>query len=89
MLLEINMDSPAFNANLRTNDIIVAIDGTNIRKLNFDKVRGMLQNALNKGEIEVLAISLEGYTHYKDSKGIFNYLDWTKLATNNVDFYSN
>lgn len=89
MILVVDADSPAFNANLRTGDVIVAIDGTNIRKLDFDKVRGMLQNALNQGKIEVLAISLEGYTHYKSSQRLFNYLDWTKLATNNVDVYSN
>lgn len=89
MILVIDQDSPAYNANLRTSDIIVAIDGINIRKLDFDKVRGMMQNALNQGKIEVLAISLEGYTHYKKSKGLFSYFDWTKLATNNVDFYSN
>ena len=39
LIFSVDPLSPAYMANLRTNDIIIEINGENMRQTNFDKVR--------------------------------------------------
>ncbi len=64
--------SPAYAANLRATDVIVEIDKKNIRRLKFDKVRGMISESKQRGQVEILAISKEGYTYYKERRKRFS-----------------
>lgn len=87
MIYDVAFNSPAYMANLRTNDVIVEIDRTNIRRLKFDKVKEMLNRSKQNRRVEVLAISKEGYLYYKNKKKRFSS---TKLVTTeNTEIYPN
>jgi C-terminal processing protease CtpA/Prc len=86
MIFAVEPASPAYAANLRTSDVIVGIDGKNIRRLKFDKVKQMLSDSRKNGQVEILAISKEGYLYYKNKKKRFSS---TKLVTSdNTELYS-
>ena len=78
--------SPAYAANLRTNDVIVEIDKKNIRRLNFDKIRQMLCETKQHGHVEILAISKEDYDYYK-KKGV-KLSNKNLVKPNNTESYS-
>jgi hypothetical protein len=86
MIYSVDPNSPAYAGNLRTNDIIVEIDRKNIRKLKFDKVRQMLSEIQKKGQVEILAIDLDGYKWFKKRRQRFSS---TRLVTqDNTEPYS-
>lgn len=86
MIFSVDQGSPAYNANLRSSDVIVAVDQTNIRRLKFDKVKSMLSEAKRRGHVEILAVSKENYLYYKNKKKRFSS---TKLVTSdNTDLYA-
>jgi hypothetical protein len=87
MVFSVDPQSPSYAANLRDQDVIVQIDRKNIRRIKFDKVKEMLRQSSQRGEVEILAISKDGYIFYKDRGQRFSN---RKLVTNeNVDFFSN
>ena len=90
MILDLDQESPAYKANLRTNDVIIAIDGQNIRRLGIEKVKVMMSEAMKRRKIEILAISVEGYLAYKEKKSLFDFtFDWDKLTTvDKIDLYT-
>jgi len=87
MIYSVDQNSPAYKANLRETDVIVQIDGKNIRKLKFDKVKQLLSDSQKKGRVEILAIDKEGYKYYKERKKKFSS---KKLVTedNTEPFYT-
>ncbi len=86
MINEVEPESPAYKANLRQTDVIVEIDGINIRQMSFDKLKKILDNTKNKGFVEVLAISLIGYTYYKERKKKFS--DKNLVTKENTEYFS-
>ena len=64
-LIRVEFDSPAYKANLRTNDVLVEINKVNIRRLNNGEVQVLLQEATKNGQMDFLAIDYEGYLFYK------------------------
>ena len=82
----IDTSSPAYKANLRETDVIVQIDKRNIRRQKFDKVKGLLSESQQRGQVEILAIDREGYMYYKNRKKRFSS---NKLVTaENVEGFS-
>ncbi|RNA05783.1 Na(+) H(+) exchange regulatory cofactor NHE-RF2-like [Brachionus plicatilis] len=71
-IFSVDPDSPAYAANLRPTDVIVEINKKNIRRLKFDKVKGMLSESKANGQVEILAISKEGYLFFKNKKKKFS-----------------
>ena len=88
MIHDVDKNSPAEFAGLRQNDVIIEINNKNIRRTSFEKVRMMLSDAYIVGKVEVLVISKEGYTWFKQKKKRFS--NSTKLTNeNNVELFSN
>lgn len=86
MIFTVDPDSPSYAANLRATDVIVEIDKKNIRRMKFDKVRQLLSETQKNGQVEILAISKEGYMFFKNKKKRFSS---TKLVTlDNTEPYS-
>ena len=86
MIFSVDPNSPAYAANLRTTDVIVEIDGKNIRRLKFDQVKQLIVNSQKNGKVEILAISKEGYMYYKEKRKRFSS---RKLVTlDNTEPYS-
>lgn len=86
MLNKVEPESPAYKANLRNTDVIVEIDGKNIRQMSFDKLKQIIEETKNKGFVEVLAISLIGYTYYKEKKKKFS--DKNLVSKENTEYFS-
>ena len=85
-IYSVEPDSPAYSANLRANDVIVQINKQNIRRLKFDKVRQIIKEASEKGQIEILAIDQDGYNYNKQRKRRFSS---KRLVTpENTDYFS-
>ena len=88
MIHDVDKNSPAEFAGLRQNDVIIEINNKNIRRTSFEKIRMMLSEAYSVGKVEVLVISKEGYTWFKQRKKRFS--NTTKLTNeNNVELFSN
>jgi C-terminal processing protease CtpA/Prc len=88
MIHDVDKNSPAEFAGLRQNDVIIEINNKNIRRTSFEKVRMMLSDAYIVGKVEVLVISKEGYTWFKQKKKRFS--NSSKLTKeNNVEVFSN
>ena len=87
MIYSIDINSPAYKANLREKDVIVQIDKKNIRKSRFEKVKQILSESQKRGQVEILAIDQEGYLFYKNRKKNFSS---KKLVTsdNTEPFYT-
>lgn len=87
MINTIEINSPAFRANLRKDDVIIQINGRNIRQLNPINVKEILNESLMKRHVEILAIDKWGYLYYKMKKKHFSS---NKLVTseNTEDFFT-
>jgi C-terminal processing protease CtpA/Prc len=72
IVYSVDSKSPAYASGLRETDIIVEIDGKNIRKQKFEKVRQTIKDTATKGEVELLVIDREGYLFYKKKKKNFS-----------------
>lgn len=84
-IYEVELNSPAYRASLRKNDVIIEIDGVNIRQYKFDDFFSRMQTCAAKQYIEILAISPNGYSYYKDRNKKFSS---RKLVTDdNTDIY--
>lgn len=77
------MDSPAWRVNLRKKDVIIEIDGQNIRRNSPSEVIKKIGECSYKGGMEILAISSEGYKHYKLRKWNFSS---KKLLNSSLDY---
>lgn len=86
MIFAVEQDSPAYAANLRTSDVIVEVNGENIRRYKFEKVKKMLSDSRTKGQVEILAISKEGYLYYKNKKKRFS--SRNLVMSDNTDNFS-
>ena len=85
MISGVERNSPAARANINEKDVLVEINSKNIRQSKFDKVRTLLGEAVKKGRVELLVISMEGYLWFKSKKKKFS----QKLATaDNVEYFS-
>lgn len=71
-IVEIDSSSPAFKANLRADDVIIELNGLNIRHMEFAKVKELLNDSYEKGQVEILAVSKDHYTYYKNKKKNFS-----------------
>ncbi len=81
-------NSPAQEANVVGNDILIKINDKNIRKEKFESVRDIVSNALKAGKIELLLISMDGYKVFKDKK--YKFSDTSKFITSsNTEYFSN
>ena len=85
-IYSVETNSPAYRANLRANDVIVQVNKQNIRRLKFEKVRQMIKEASEKGQIEILAIDQDGYLYHKQRRRRFSS---KRLVTpENTDYFS-
>lgn len=85
-IFTVDPDSPAYAANLRPTDVIVEINKKNIRRLKFEKVKNMLSESKNNGQVEILAISKEGYLFFKNKKKKFS--SRKLVTTDNTELHS-
>jgi len=87
MIFNVENDSPASKANLRTSDVIVEINKENIRRFKFDKVKKILSDARNvePRQVEILVISKEGYLYYKNKKKRFS--SKNLVTTDNTEIF--
>ena len=85
-IFSVDPDSPAYAANLRPTDVIVEINKKNIRRLKFEKVKNMLSESKNNGQVEILAISKEGYLFFKNKKKKFS--SRKLVTTDNTELHS-
>ena len=79
-IVEIDADSPVSRANLKVGDIIIEIDGKNIRQMEFKQVKKLLDNSYDQGQVEILAISKKHYIYYKDKNENFSDTQFTSAA---------
>ena len=85
-IYQVDADSPACNANLRKSDVIIEVNKVNIRRMKFIDVLKLLKNDSTHETMQILAISREGYDHYKDKNKRFSSKN---LANNeNTDLYT-
>jgi C-terminal processing protease CtpA/Prc len=85
-IYQVDLDSPAYKANLRKSDVIIEVNKQNIRRMKFIDVLKLLKNDSTHETMEILAISREGYDHYKDRNKRFSS---KKLANyENTDLYT-
>lgn len=85
-IYEVDVNSPAYHANLRKTDVIIEVNKVNIRQMKFDKVLRLLKNDSIQDTMEILAITLDGYHYYKDRNKKFSS---RKLVTEErTDLYS-
>ena len=68
MIYSVEPCSPAYNANLRANDIIMEINKKSIRRLKFEQVKQMIKDSLKDKQIELLVLEKEDYLLYKDER---------------------
>jgi hypothetical protein len=64
-VIDVVKNSPADMARLEKMDVIIEINGKNIRRSSFKKVGNYLSNAIMNGEVELLVINQEGYLWFK------------------------
>jgi hypothetical protein len=86
MIFDVDANSPAEMAGLEKMDVLIEVNGKNIRRSSFDKVRFYLSQSYLTGKVEILVISKVGYLWFKERKKRFS----SKLANDsNVELYSN
>lgn len=89
MVFSVDPNSAAHKANLSTTDVVITMDGINIRRFKMKKVNRMLGDAIKRGQIELLVINIEGYMHYKKSKSKTLFSEWSRLVSDdNTDEFS-
>ena len=87
MIFSVDPQSVSYAANLRATDVIVEIDKKNIRRLKFDQVKQMIiDSQKNRRQVEILAISKEGYMYYKERRKRFS--SRKLVTTENTEPYS-
>jgi len=65
MIFSLDPNSPAFDVNLRETDVLIEINGLNVRKMKTAKVLKLIDATLANGSIEILAIESKGYSVLK------------------------
>ncbi len=65
MIFSLDPNSPAFDVNLRETDVLIEINGHNVRKMKTAKVLKLIDATLANGSIEILAIESKGYSILK------------------------
>ena len=84
---QVDFNSPAYQANIRVQDVIVQIDGTNIRQFKYEEILNRVQIGFSNKKLEILAISKYGYRFYKNQK--FKFSDLRLPNSHNTEFYTN
>jgi hypothetical protein len=86
MIFDVDVGSPSEMAGLEKMDVLIEVNGKNIRRSSFEKVRYYLSQSYLTGKVEILVISKDGYLWFKERKKRFS----SKLANDsNVELYSN
>lgn len=80
-IIDVEPFSIAYRANLRKHDVIIEIDQKNIRHLSESEVLRLLESGAYNRELDILAISYEGYNYYKQK----NYKFSSKKLTRNEE----
>lgn len=66
MIFRVDHGSPAHSASIEERDVLIEVDGVNIRRVKHSKVVQMLGEAQRtRGKVQVLVISPEGYMYHK------------------------
>ena len=86
-IANIEFNSPAYQANLQVQDVIVQIDGTNIRQFKYEEILNRVQIGFSNKKLEILAISKYGYRFYKNQK--YKFSDMRLPNSQNTEFYMN
>ena len=81
-------NSPAFKANLRKNDVVIEINGVNIRRRKFEQLKELIEESSEEGNLEILAIDEKGYYYYKDRNIRFSKIGSYFSNENIIDFHS-
>ena len=64
MVFSLDPNSPAYAANLRETDVIIEVEGVNVRRLKTSAVNKLMDATLKKGNMEILAIEISGYESF-------------------------
>ena len=68
MVFRLEIDSPAYKANLRELDVIVEINKVNVRRKTINEVIRILNLSTKDDQVEILVIDNQGFDYYKDRK---------------------
>ncbi len=71
-ILSVEENSPAWRANVRKLDVIIEINGENIRKLDYSALIKKIENCAMNKRMDMLVISKEGYNYHKNRNKKFS-----------------
>ncbi len=71
-ILGVEENSPAWLANIRKLDVIIEINGENVRRIDYAGLIKRIENCAANRRMELLVISKEGYNYYKNRNKKFS-----------------
>lgn len=71
-IVDVDQNSAAYRANVRKYDVIVEVNGKNIRKFSYFKLKNIFESCAMSRRMELLVIEREGYYFYKQKNKNFS-----------------
>lgn len=66
IICDVEPNSPAGQANLKKTDIVIGINGINIRRVSFENtMRIITESIIINRRVVILAVRFQGYSYYK------------------------